>query len=139
MSPDDSDEAGLQLRSRVTRAGELELSFVRLPTPAPAAEEVVVRIEAAPINPSDIGLLFGPADMSAARITGRGAEAVVTAPIRAQAMPAMQGRLEQSMPVGNEGAGVVVRAGSSSAAQAMLGKTVAVLGGAMYSQFRCLK
>jgi len=130
---------GLQLRSRVTRAGALELSLARVPTPEPAAEEVVVRIEAAPINPSDIGLLFGPADVGAARVSGEGADAIVTAPIPEKAMPAMAGRLDQSMPVGNEGAGVVVRAGSSAAAQAMLGRTVAVLGGAMYSQFRCLK
>jgi NADPH2:quinone reductase len=139
MSAGTAPQDGLQLRSRVTREAALELSLARVPTPEPAAEEVVVRIEAAPINPSDIGLLFGPADMGAARVSGHGAEAVVTAPIPAKAMPAMAGRLDQSMPVGNEGAGVVVQAGSSAAAQAMLGRTVAVLGGAMYSQFRCLK
>ena len=139
MSAGATPGSGLQLRSRVTREGTLELSLERVPTPEPAAGEVVVRIEAAPINPSDIGLLFGPADMDAARVSGQGTEAVVTAPIPEKAMPAMAGRLEQSLPVGNEGAGVVVRAGSSAAAQAMLGKTVAVLGGAMYSQFRCLK
>ena len=54
-------------------------------------------------------------------------------------MKAMASRLDQSMPVGNEGAGVVVAAGDSREAQALNGKTVAVIGGAMYSQYRCLR
>jgi len=54
-------------------------------------------------------------------------------------MKAMAGRLDESMPVGNEGAGVVVSAGASDEAQALMGKTVAILGGAMYTQYRCMK
>jgi NADPH2:quinone reductase len=131
-------QSGLQLRSLVRNTGELELSLVETPVPSPAENEVVVRIEASPVNPSDIGLLFGAADMSAAKMSGPPARPVVTAPIAAAAMKAMAGRLELSMPVGNEGAGVVVGAGSSPAAQALMGKTVALLGGAMYAQFRCL-
>jgi NADPH2:quinone reductase len=100
---------------------------------------VVVRIEATPINPSDIGLLFGPADMGAAAFSGTPAQPVVTAPIPARAMPAMAARVGQSMPVGNEGAGVVIATGDSAAAQALMGRTVAVLGGAMYSQYRTVK
>ncbi|MEO5695727.1 MAG: zinc-binding dehydrogenase [Burkholderiaceae bacterium] len=130
---------GLQLRSLVKTGGELELSLVSVPTPEPAPDEVVVRVEAAPINPSDIGLLFGAADMSSAKFSGTTAEPVVTAPVPERAMKGMAGRLGQSLPVGNEGAGVVVETGSSNAAQALLGKTVAVLGGAMYSQFQCVK
>ena len=126
---------GLQLRSLIRRSGELELSLVNVPVPAPGPDEVVLRVEAAPINPSDIGLLFGAADMATARQAG----AVTTASIPERAMKAMAGRLEQSMAVGNEGAGVVVEAGASAAAQALLGTTVAVLGGAMYSQYRCVK
>lgn len=131
--------AGLQLRSLVKPEGQLELSLVTIPTPAPAADEVVVRIEATPINPSDIGLLFGPADMSAAAFSGTPAQPVVTAPIPARAMPAMAARVGQSMPVGNEGAGVVIATGDSAAAKALMGRTVAVLGGAMYSQYRTVK
>ena len=130
---------GLQLRSRVLPSGELELSLQGIATPTPAADEVLVRIEATPINPSDIGLLFGAADMGTAKASGTAASPVITARIPERAMPGMAGRLDQSMPVGNEGAGVVVAAGPSDAAQALLGKTVALLGGAMYSQYRCVK
>ena len=131
--------AGLQLRSLVKATGELEISLLRIDTPAPAPDEVVIRIEATPINPSDIGLLFGAADISTAKRTGTPASPVVTALIPEQLMKGMAGRLDQSLPVGNEGAGVVIAAGSSAAAQALLGKTVAVLGGAMYAQYRCVK
>ena len=130
---------GLQLRSIVKDSGELELSLVRVATPEPAADEVVVRVEATPINPSDIGLLFGAADLSTLAVRGSGEGTVATARIPDGAMKAMAGRLGQSMPVGNEGAGTVIAAGSSAAAQALHGKTVAVLGGAMYSQYRTVK
>lgn len=132
-------QTGLQLRSLVKKSGELEISLLRTPIVAPAADEVVVRIEATPINPSDLGLMFGAADMSAAKVRGAGESAVVAAPIPEKLMRAMTARIDESMPVGNEGAGVVVQAGASEAAQALMGKTVAVLGGAMYSQYRTLK
>jgi NADPH:quinone reductase len=130
---------GLQLRSTVKKDGTLELSLAKVPTPEPKPEEVVVRMEASPINPSDQGLLFGGADMSTAKASGTADSPVVTATIPAAAMKALAGRLDQSLPVGNEGAGVVVQAGASPAAQALLGKTVAILGGAMYAQYRCIK
>ena len=130
---------GLQLRSLVKPEGELEISLVTVPTPGPAADEVVVRIEATPINPSDIGLLFGAADTGTAKLSGTAANPVVTARIPERAMKAMAARAGQSLPVGNEGAGVVVAVGDSEAARALLGKTVAVIGGAMYAQYRCLK
>ena len=129
----------LQLRSLVKNSGELELSLASVPVPLPRPDEVVVRIEATPINPSDLGLLFGAADMSTARASGTAAQPVVTADIPAALMKAMAGRLDESMPVGNEGAGVVVAAGDSEAAQALMGKTVAILGGAMYAQYRAIK
>lgn len=129
---------GLQLRSLVKPNGDLELSLQSVAMASPAPNEVLVRIEAAPINPSDIGLLFGAADMSTARLSGTPDHPVVTARIPDAAMKSMAGRLDASVPVGNEGAGVVVAAGSSTEAQALLGKTVAVLGGAMYAQYRCL-
>ena len=133
--PDD----GLQLRSLVKESGEIELSLARVPTPAPQADEVVVRVEATPINPSDIGLLFGAADLATVAVRGSGAHTVVTARIPPAAMRAMAGRVGQSLAVGNEGAGTVVAAGGGAAAQALLGRTVAVLGGAMYSQLRTVK
>ncbi len=130
---------GLQLRSLVRAGGELELSLISVDTPAPAPDEVVIRIEATPLNPSDIGLLFGAADLGTLKVAGTPASPVVTASIPERLIKSMAGRLGQSLPVGNEGAGVVVAAGSSDAAQALLGKTVAVLGGAMYAQYRCVK
>ena len=63
-------KSGLQLRTLMKKSGELELSLVDVPTPQPAADEVVVRVEASPINPSDLGLLFGAADMSTAQASG---------------------------------------------------------------------
>lgn len=128
----------LQLRSLIRASGELELSLHDEPVPEPQAHEVVIRVEASPMNPSDLGLLFGAADMSTAKVSGTPDRPVVTATVPERGMPAMAGRLDQSLPVGNEGAGTVVKAGSSPAAQALLGKTVAAIGGAMYSQYRAV-
>ena len=138
MSKNNIPATALELRSLVKQSGELEVSLASVPVPEPAANEVLVRIEASPINPSDLGLLFGAADMSTVRASGSLERPVVTARIHDGAMKAMAGRMDASMPVGNEGAGVVVAAGASEAAQALLGKTVAVLGGAMYAQYRCI-
>jgi NADPH:quinone reductase-like Zn-dependent oxidoreductase len=130
---------GLELRSLITRTGDYELSLKRVDIAEPGADEVLVRVEAAPINPSDIGLLVGPADIANATSSGSGDEAVVKAKVPVQFMKAMAGRFDESMAVGNEGAGVVVKAGSSEAAQALLGKTVAMIGGAMFAQYRTIK
>ena len=130
-------ETGLQLRSLIKSSGALELSLHRVPTPVPNADEVVVRVEASPLNPSDLGLLLGAADMSTAKLSGTAEQPVVTASVPPGLMRAMAGRMDESMPVGNEGAGVVVAAGAN--ARALLGKTVAILGGAMYAQYRVLK
>lgn len=132
-------KTGLQLRSLIKTSGELEISLVNVPTPEPADDEVVVRIEAAPINPSDLGLLVGAADMSTAKASGTKEAPVITAKVPDGAMRAMGARLDQSLPVGNEGAGVVIKTGSSDAAKALMGKTVAMIGGAMYAQYRTLK
>ncbi len=132
-------KTGLQLRSLIKKSGELELSLASVPIPEPAADEVVVRVEASPINPSDLGLLVGASDMSTAKQSGTKDSTVVTAKVPEASMRAMAGRLDESMPVGNEGAGVVVKSGSSDAAKALMGKTVAMIGGAMYAQYRCLK
>jgi len=118
------------------KSGELEISLVSVATPEPSADEVVVRIEASPINPSDLGLLIGAADMATAKASGSKDAPVITAQVPEAAMKGMAGRLDESMPVGNEGAGVVVKTGSSDAAKALMGKTVALIGGAMYAQYR---
>ncbi|MGM4892219.1 zinc-binding dehydrogenase [Tardiphaga sp. 839_C3_N1_4] len=131
--------SGLELRSLVKSSGELEISLQQVAIPAPGPDEVVVRIEAAPINPSDLGLLLGAADPASAKASGSGASSIVTATVPQANMKAMGGRLDESMAVGNEGAGTVVKAGSSEAAQALLGKTVAMIGGAMYAQYRVIK
>lgn len=129
----------LQLRSLIKKSGELELSLVKLPVADPAPDEIVVRIEATPINPSDLGLLVGPADVSTLKSTGSGDGVVVTAAVPEMAMRAMAARVGEAMPVGNEGAGTVVAAGSSPEAQALLGKLVAILGGEMYARYRTVK
>lgn len=109
---------GLQLRSLVKPEGLLEISLVDEPVPVPAQDEVLVRVEATPINPSDIGLLFGAGDIGSAAASGSATHHGVTLQIPPAAMKAMAGRLGQSLPVGNEGAGTVVAAGASAAAQA---------------------
>lgn len=127
---------GLQLRSLVRQSGELELSLISVATPDAGHDDVVVRMEATPINPSDLGLLLAGADLATARMSGTPDHPILTATIPNQAMAAVSARVDKSMALGNEGAGVVVGAGSSDAAQALLGKTVAIFGGAMYTQFR---
>ena len=128
-----------EIRSVVTEDGKLELSIATVPVPEPAADEVVVRVEASPINPSDLGLLFGPADMTTARAGGTPEAPVITAEIPSGLMKMVAARVGHSLPVGNEGAGVVVRAGASEAAQALMGRTVAMIGGGMYAEYRTLK
>lgn len=129
----------LQLQSLVTKEGTLELSLATIPVPTPADDEVIVRIEAAPINPSDLGMLFGMADMSTAVASGTADSPVITATIPEGLRKVVAARAGQSLPVGNEGGGVVVDAGSSELAQSLMGKTVGILGGATYTQFRAIK
>ncbi|MBW2160223.1 MAG: zinc-binding dehydrogenase [Deltaproteobacteria bacterium] len=128
----------LQLRSMIKRDGTLELSLETVPIPRPKDDEVLVRVEASPINPSDLGLLFGAADPSTMRSSGSADRPIVTASVPEKSMRAMAARVDKSLPAGNEGAGVVVAAGADESAQALIGKTVGVIGGAMYSQYRCV-
>ena len=131
-------DTSLQLHSTIKADGELELSLARVALPEPGPDEVVLRIEAAPINPSDLGLLFGPADMTTARASGSAESPVVTAAIPDNLMRGVAARVGQPLPVGNEGAGVVVATGDSEAARALEGKTIGAIGGAMYSQYRVI-
>ncbi|MDT5227341.1 MAG: NADPH:quinone reductase [Mycobacterium sp.] len=137
MAADLPDQA-VELRSLVTSQGTLELSLHDVPVPSPAANEVLVRVEASPVNPSDLGLLIAGADMSAATVAGTPEHPVVTAPIPDGALAGLSARIDTPLPVGNEAAGTVVAAGSSPTAQALLGKTVAIAGGAMYTQYRAV-
>jgi NADPH:quinone reductase len=127
-----------QIRSLVTPDGHLELSIATIEMPTPQPHEVLVRIEAAPINPSDLGLLISTADLDSLATTGPADNPVVTATIPPQTMRGLAGRSGQSMPVGNEGAGVVVAAGESAEAQALIGRTVGIIGGATYGEYRCV-
>jgi NADPH2:quinone reductase len=128
----------LQLQSLIREDARLELSLAEVEVPTPGPDDVLVRVEAAPINPSDLGLLFGPADMATATQGGSDERPVITAEVPEKLMASLRARIGEPMPVGNEGAGVVIAAGSSDAAQALEGRTVALLGGAMYSQQRCV-
>ena len=129
-------DSALELRSQVTSQGQLELSLRDVPVPTPAANEVLVRIEASPINPSDLGVLVATADMDSATVAGTPERPVVTAPLIEGTLRGFASRIDVSLPVGNEGAGTVVAAGSSPVAQALIGKTVGVVGGGMYTQYR---
>lgn len=134
----DLPATNLTMLTLATEGGQLEVSLAALPMPTPKDHEVLVRVQATPINPSDLGLLFGAADMTTARASTRDGLPVVTADIPAAGMRAMGGRIGEAMPIGNEGCGVVIKAGGSPAAQALLGKTVAMLGGSLYAEYRCL-
>ena len=116
--------AYLQMTSTVTADSELRMELTEQPIPTPKAEEVIVRIEASPVNPSDLGVMFGWANMAECSASGEGGAAVLSAPVSPQGMAVMKARVGQSLPVGNEGAGTVVAAGESEGAQALLGKLV---------------
>ena len=116
--------------------GQLELSLARLPLAAPRDHEVVVKVQATPINPSDLGLMVGAADMTTARASSRDGLPVISANVPPAGMRAMATRIGEAMPIGNEGAGLVVAAGASPEAQALMGRTVAMIGGSLYAEYR---
>ena len=132
-----SEQSSKEIRSTISSDGILELSISTAERPTPAENDVLVKVEAAPINPSDLGLLISfAADLDSLSISGEGEQAVTTAKVHPSLMPALTARLDQSMQVGNEGGGVVIDAGAN--AKHLIGKTVGVAGGAMYSQYRCV-
>lgn len=128
----------LQMLSTVTEDAQLRLELVEKPMPTPKPGEIIIRVDATPINPSDHGVMFGWTDMSKASSKGEGVKTVLSAPVSPHGMAVMKARIGQALPVGNEGAGEVVAAGDDPAAQALMGKVVAGLGGGMYGQYRCL-
>lgn len=127
---------GLELRSTITADGKLRINLERVPVPAPGPGQLLVQIEAAPINPSDLGLLFGPADIASLKAKGTADAPELCADVSARGLAAVGKRVGQSMPVGNEGAGTVIQAGPDL--QDLVGKRVAMIGGAMYAQFRLI-
>lgn len=126
----------LQMRSLVRPDGDVEVSLVDVPEPTPGAEEVVVRVDAAPINPSDLGIVFARADVASVHASVVDGRPVVTAKVPKAALASMGARLGKAIPVGNEGAGLVVRTGDAPAARALLGKVVGFYGGGAYAQHR---
>lgn len=125
-----------QLFTNITSSGQLEITLNELDVPTPKPHEVIVRVDAAPINPSDMWPMFGPADLREASLDS--ASMKLTAPVHKSMLPRIASRLDQVLPIGNEGAGTVVAAGDSDAAQALMGKTVGILSGATYSQYCCV-
>ncbi|WP_428681905.1 zinc-binding dehydrogenase [Sphingopyxis sp.] len=131
-------ETNLVMVTLVKPEGQLEVYLERRPMPEPKPHEVLVKVLTTPINPSDLGLLFGGADMSTARAGTRDGLPMITADVPPPGMRAMGGRIGDALLIGNEGCGVVVAAGSNPEAQALVGKTVALLGGEMYAEYRCV-
>src|SRR5207302_1641911 len=133
-----SDRRSLQVVSLVKETGELEISLNSAIVPQPRPDEVVLRVDAAPINPSDLILLLAGADANELASSGTAERPVLTGRVRSTT--GLAGRLGQALPVGNEGAGTIVEAGSSAAAQALLGRVVAAApGGGMYAEYRVLR
>ena len=131
-----SMQTSKEIRSTVTSDGTVEISIVSTPMPVPSENEVLIKVEAAPINPSDLALLISfAADLDSIEFSGEDEASKTTIKIRPGLMAALKGRVDQPMSAGNEGAGIVVGAGEK--ATALIGKTVGVAGGSMYSQYRC--
>ena len=132
-----SENISKEIRSTVTSEGNIELSITKAERPIPSADEVLIKVEAAPINPSDLGLLLSfAADLSSISTSGSEDETVTSMKIHPALMGSMKSRLNHSMQAGNEGAGIIIDAGEN--AKELIGKTVGLAGGAMYSQYRCV-
>ena len=126
---------GKRLISTVTSGSKVYLSIEEFQVPTPQPDEVLIEIAASPINPSDLGVLLGGADASTVTTSEHG----LTLSLPDGAIDGLRGRVDQPMPVGNEGSGVVIEAGASEEAQALKGKVVAVLAGGMYATHRIVK
>ena len=132
-----SEQYSKEIRSKATSDGNIELSIAKVEKPVPGDDEVLIEVQASPINPSDLGLLLSfAADVQNINVTGSGDDTVATMPVHPALMGSLKPRLDESMPVGNEGAGIIIDAGIN--AKDLIGKTVGLAGGAMYSQYRCV-
>ncbi|MGB5326406.1 MAG: zinc-binding dehydrogenase, partial [Pseudomonadales bacterium] len=135
MANDSIPATQREMRTEVTESGELKLCLASTPVPKPQAHEVLIKVLAAPLNPSDLALLLGPADVSTIVESGSADDPKVTLQIPQIAMPYVSGRVGQSLPLGNEGAGTVVAAGEQG--EHLIGKTVSVAGGRMFAEYCC--
>lgn len=132
-------DTSLELRSTLGEDGTVTLDLRESEVVPPGEDEVVVRVEAAPINPSDLGMLFAMGDVGAATAAvGTDGRPAVRVPVSQAAVLGQGGRLGKPMPAGNEGGGTVVAAGASPRAQALLGRVVGFLSGNAYAQYRTL-
>jgi NADPH:quinone reductase-like Zn-dependent oxidoreductase len=91
---------GLQLQSLISASGTLELSLVAMAIDQPTPDEVVVQIEAASVNPADLGLPLGPAHLSTVETRGDGASRRTTIRVPEERIHAMAARFNKAMPVG---------------------------------------
>lgn len=128
---------GREMRSKITEDGTLDIFLDRVELAPAADDEIIVRVEAAPINPTDLGLLLGPADISTIEEVGNGDRPALRLSVAPARLAGFRGRLGQSLPVGSEGAGIVVAAGRNS--RALEGKRVGMIGGGMYADYRRIK
>ena len=129
-------DGNLQVVSTASNDGKIELSLQRVPVSAPQGQQVMIRVEAAPINPSDLGPMLGPGDVSLMSVTGEGQGTVASLPVPEGKRSALAPRLGKPMPTGHEGSGVVVATGEDPAARSLLGKVVAATGAGMYAEYR---
>ena len=123
-----------QIKSKVSKEGLLTISLDEVNVPEPGDGEVLIKVQATPINPSDLGLLVGPADISSLKEVKKGS--VIEMKVPDGLIRSVAARFDQNLPVGNEGAGIVESAGKG--AEHLIGKTVGLAGGAMYSEYRCV-
>ncbi|MEM1132494.1 MAG: zinc-binding dehydrogenase [Pseudomonadota bacterium] len=128
----------MKMHSTLHANGTLTMDMSEEAMPTPKTGEIVVRVEATPINPSDLGVMFGWADISGAKTEGEGTSSVLSMPVPEMGMGVMKARIDQRLAIGNEGAGTVVAAGDDDYSQSLIGKTVAIMGGGMYGQYRCV-
>ena len=130
MSPDATPTRGRSLRSTISSSGELRLELAERDIPEPGSSEVVVAVEASPINPSDLGMLLGAVAPGTLRTDG----ADLVGEVPEAALAVYRDRLDKPLPVGNEGAGTVIAAGPEAAA--LIGCRVALFGGSMWADYR---
>ncbi len=126
--------SGRAMYSTISRNGVLSLKLETVSIDEPGDDEVIVQVEAAPINPSDIGAMLGPADVSTLKASGRGDQSELTFDIPEGRLEKFRGRIDEPLALGNEGAGKVVVAGRN--AKDLIGKRVGMFGGAMYADYR---
>lgn len=122
---------GNQLFTTLTPDGKLTLEVAQSEFPAPTGNQVLVKMEAAPINPSDLAILTSAADFEGADYSAGKVVAEMPEPF----LSGQKGRHGQRLPAGNEGAGTVIATGDSDMAKALMGQRVACVPGHAFSQY----